>query len=85
MKKINFLNILIILALCACGYTPIYKGMKNVNYEIEITKLNGDNLINLSLIHISEPTRRTPISYAVFCLKKNLWLWEATWFVFCVL
>src|SRR5680860_1265663 len=23
----------------------------------------------LSLIHISEPTRRTPISYAVFCLK----------------
>src|SRR5665647_3837174 len=24
---------------------------------------------SLSLIHISEPTRRTPISYAVFCLK----------------
>src|SRR5680860_1636523 len=23
----------------------------------------------LSLIHISEPTRRTPISYAVFCLQ----------------
>src|SRR5664279_2661840 len=28
-------------------------------------------LIDLSLIHISEPTRRTPISYAVFCLKKK--------------
>src|SRR5665647_3804371 len=26
---------------------------------------------DLSLIHISEPTRRTPISYAVFCLKKQ--------------
>ena len=26
----------------------------------------------LSLIHISEPTRPEPISYAVFCLKKNL-------------
>ena len=25
-------------------------------------------LRDLSLIHISEPTRRTPISYAVFCL-----------------
>src|SRR5664279_5417499 len=24
--------------------------------------------LHLSLIHISEPTRRTPISYAVFCL-----------------
>ena len=23
--------------------------------------------MSLSLIHISEPTRRTPISYAVFC------------------
>eukprot|EP01016_Furgasonia_blochmanni_P006985 TRINITY_DN12804_c0_g1_i1.p1 TRINITY_DN12804_c0_g1~~TRINITY_DN12804_c0_g1_i1.p1 ORF type:complete len:108 (-),score=20.09 TRINITY_DN12804_c0_g1_i1:28-351(-) len=28
-------------------------------------------LQRLSLIHISEPTRRTPISYAVFCLKKK--------------
>src|SRR5665647_3055369 len=27
--------------------------------------------MGLSLIHISEPTRRTPISYAVFCLKKK--------------
>ena len=26
---------------------------------------------NLSLIHISEPTRRRGISYAVFCLKKK--------------
>src|SRR5665647_1344854 len=30
-----------------------------------------DEAYNLSLIHISEPTRRTPISYAVFCLKKK--------------
>src|SRR5664279_6069354 len=28
-------------------------------------------VLRLSLIHISEPTRRTPISYAVFCLKKK--------------
>src|SRR5664279_5839060 len=27
-----------------------------------------DKIVFLSLIHISEPTRRTPISYAVFCL-----------------
>src|SRR5664279_3421974 len=30
---------------------------------------NGVRSLVLSLIHISEPTRRTPISYAVFCLK----------------
>ena len=28
-------------------------------------------LIELSLIHISEPTRLLSISYAVFCLKKK--------------
>src|SRR5680860_189346 len=34
--------------------------------------INADKTLvgALSLIHISEPTRRTPISYAVFCLKK---------------
>src|SRR5664279_6128172 len=31
----------------------------------------ADEPSGLSLIHISEPTRRTPISYAVFCLKKK--------------
>ena len=34
-------------------------------------KSMGISYNNLSLIHISEPTRRTPISYAVFCLKKK--------------
>ena len=29
------------------------------------------NNVNLSLIHISEPTRLLSISYAVFCLKKK--------------
>ena len=33
--------------------------------------INQPELQVLSLIHISEPTRRTPISYAVFCLKKK--------------
>ena len=31
----------------------------------------GDTVVGLSLIHISEPTRRYAISYAVFCLKKK--------------
>ena len=34
-------------------------------------KISGAVTQLLSLIHISEPTRRTPISYAVFCLKKK--------------
>ena len=39
----------------------------------EITKIYDENydLLYLSLIHISEPTRQAEISYAVFCLKKK--------------
>ena len=38
-----------------------------------VSDLNlGSRFLDLSLIHISEPTRRTPISYAVFCLKKKI-------------
>src|SRR5678810_1346636 len=29
------------------------------------------DVLQLSLIHISEPTRQAEISYAVFCLKKK--------------
>ena len=32
---------------------------------------SGYQVLDLSLIHISEPTRRYAISYAVFCLKKK--------------
>src|SRR5678815_5637026 len=35
-----------------------------------VTILN-DTVYQLSLIHISEPTRLLSISYAVFCLKKK--------------
>src|SRR5664279_5088869 len=41
---------------------------------LEIRRLRSTRRLRsgaLSLIHISEPTRRTPISYAVFCLKKK--------------
>src|SRR5674476_498502 len=36
---------------------------------IELLTILKDN--NISLIHISEPTRQAEISYAVFCLKKK--------------
>ena len=41
--------------------------------NVPVSSLSGGerNRLLLSLIHISEPTRRTPISYAVFCLKKK--------------
>ena len=45
------------------GIVVLFLYGKKEDYEIGL-------VVQLSLIHISEPTRRTPIPYAVFCLKK---------------
>ena len=46
--------------------------------ELEIARPFVRDGKDLSLIHISEPTRRVVISYAVFCLKKNFFNDTAT-------
>ena len=38
-------------------------------YKMDCSTMEG--AIDLALIHISEPTRRRGISYAVICLKKK--------------
>ena len=45
MKKILF-KILILFAFTSCGFTPIYMNNKNVNYNINILEVNGDQEIN---------------------------------------
>ena len=59
--------------LLICDSLGIGNGLDANNYDDE-----GANTLkhicdecNLSLIHISEPTRPRLISYAVFCLKKK--------------
>ena len=57
------------------------KGVKTINATerngqiVALRAVNGDEdlliITDLSLIHISEPTRQAEISYAVFCLKKK--------------
>ena len=45
---------------------------KEEGYRPRMSMLKGTTrVIDLSLIHISEPTRLLSISYAVFCLKKQ--------------
>ena len=45
------------------------------SWSIELLTFAGllfaPQMLDLSLIHISEPTRPLYISYAVFCLKKK--------------
>ena len=50
----------------ATGPSPMPKAPTKPT--IAATQVAGTHA--LSLIHISEPTRRTATSYAVFCLKK---------------
>ena len=47
---------------------------EEVNHQLRgVSRMDSLNIIlNLSLIHISEPTRLGMISYAVFCLKYQL-------------
>ena len=45
MIKFKFILIFLFL-LSACGYTPIYKGLSDVDFEIELINLSGDRYIN---------------------------------------
>src|SRR5678815_3442627 len=56
------------------GVTGMKVGEKktiNIPAENAYGEKNPEMIIDLSLIHISEPTRLLSISYAVFCLKKK--------------
>src|SRR5664279_6036471 len=53
------------------GYTDLGGHWWNTPIHWRCCKHHQCSAPFLSLIHISEPTRRTPISYAVFCLKKK--------------
>src|SRR5680860_1803689 len=57
-----------IYIICTCSHE---RSWKHTRCTVRGGPPGGCTAHLLSLIHISEPTRRTPISYAVFCLKKK--------------
>src|SRR5659263_735896 len=60
-----------VLMLQCAGKSDGYLILKNYISPDQIAPLIKDTVLELSLIHISEPTRLGMISYAVFCLKKK--------------
>src|SRR5665647_2291561 len=77
-QKPFFLQLLFLLSLANSLPTSPIQRTTDVAPTMTIQSLNGNGTVRktsppkvtistLSLIHISEPTRRTPISYAVFC------------------
>eukprot|EP00658_Telonema_sp_P-2_P048481 TRINITY_DN36882_c0_g1_i1.p1 TRINITY_DN36882_c0_g1~~TRINITY_DN36882_c0_g1_i1.p1 ORF type:complete len:154 (-),score=19.29 TRINITY_DN36882_c0_g1_i1:34-495(-) len=60
------------------GMQQVVVAASPIRYPLEVLWEGGDHraalkhvIRDLSLIHISEPTRLLSISYAVFCLKKK--------------
>ena len=75
---IKLILLSLILAQIAQGVDVGHTGRRIIlqsDVETIIITLQLDKikraLVDLSLIHISEPTRLGMISYAVFCLKKK--------------
>ncbi len=54
-------------SIAEAGGLKLYKKQHNKQYRAE----NLASLAELSLIHISEPTRPYSIPYAVCCVKKK--------------
>src|SRR5665647_2740165 len=79
-KKKNFSFFFFLMIRRPPRSTPLYSSAASDVYKRQVWIYLYTNhylpicrchVYHLSLIHISEPTRRTPISYAVFCLKKK--------------
>ena len=67
-KIIGWISVLLAMIFSGC----VIGWLHCVRPQLFGSAISGrDIAFDLSLIHISEPTRRTPISYAVFCLKKK--------------
>eukprot|EP00658_Telonema_sp_P-2_P074487 TRINITY_DN6372_c0_g1_i4.p1 TRINITY_DN6372_c0_g1~~TRINITY_DN6372_c0_g1_i4.p1 ORF type:complete len:756 (-),score=229.55 TRINITY_DN6372_c0_g1_i4:34-2301(-) len=63
-------SVMLLMDLCKCKFlAELFPADKFSAHSRPVTLLT--QLKNLSLIHISEPTRLLSISYAVFCLKKK--------------
>ena len=64
--------------------TPGIKLKKDGSRQTTEEKVFPGYVLVLSLIHISEPTRRTPISYAVFCTDKVNYIWSTFYSHHCI-
>ena len=78
--RMETLDRLVLQAVAEKVFTPwrVERMMAKVSFDLKESQPNYDEQIRrlsremeLSLIHISEPTRLLSISYAVFCLKKK--------------
>ena len=49
MVKRNFILFILLVFFNGCGYTPLYQGIENLKFSIEIIDENGDREINKAI------------------------------------
>ena len=80
MKK--FFSFIIILMMTNCGFTPLYDSKKKLDYNVLITEIAGDKLINNLITNeirkISDPnslnkiTLKINTNYSKITISKNV-------------
>ena len=80
MKKL--FSFIIILMMTHCGFTPLYDAKKKLDYNIFITEIEGDKLINNLITNeirkISDPnslnkiTLKIKTNYSKITISKNV-------------
>ena len=80
MKK--FFSFIIILMMTNCGFTPLYDSKKKLDYNVLITEIAGDKLINNLITNeirkISDPnslnkiTLKIKTNYSKITISKNV-------------
>ena len=46
MKKKIILLLIVFFSLSSCGYSPIYSNQSEINFNLKINKINGDDVMN---------------------------------------
>ena len=70
MKRKYIINLILLLMLSSCGFTPIYKDFKNKQFNFNITEINGnDEMNNFTIIQLNSYSNNS--SDKIYDLKIN--------------
>tara|TARA_B100000900_G_scaffold373585_1_gene354228 strand:+ start:701 stop:1159 length:459 start_codon:yes stop_codon:yes gene_type:complete len=70
MKRKYIINLILLLMLSSCGFTPIYKEFKNKQFNFNITEINGnDEMNNFTIIQLNSYSNNS--SDKIYDLKIN--------------
>tara|TARA_A100001035_G_scaffold43526_1_gene30563 strand:+ start:558 stop:1016 length:459 start_codon:yes stop_codon:yes gene_type:complete len=70
MTRKYIINLILLLMISSCGFTPIYKEFKNEQFNFNITEINGnDEMNNFTIIQLNRYSNNS--SDKIYDLKIN--------------